>query len=270
MPVGVQLGARPWQDAELIAIGLEVQAAVPFWLDEPVLVPAIARVPEVGRAQPGPGPDPTNTVGAAAPHDHDRAEPQRIATVGWNDADVVVSNDHIPLDWEKRPGARYLQTWHGTMLKRIHNDVLWAPEGRLAYLEQDIARWDLLLSPNSVSTSRPARAARWTTASRPAIAASNAPGSRIDPSTKSISNPSRLPRSPTDRSSRTATAVASVMTVDDTPVPMRRVRRSRTDIRSPGMRPASDSARASDETAFPPWTSHTRSSAPLHATISGW
>jgi CDP-glycerol glycerophosphotransferase (TagB/SpsB family) len=32
--------------------------------------------------------------------------------------------------------------------------VLWAPEGRLAYLEQDIARWDLLLSPNSVSTDR--------------------------------------------------------------------------------------------------------------------
>ncbi|RBY89351.1 CDP-glycerol glycerophosphotransferase family protein [Blastococcus sp. TF02A-30] len=69
-------------------------------------------------------------------------------------ADLVVSNDHIPLDWEKRPGTTYLQTWHGTMLKRIHNDVLWAPEGRLAYLEHDIARWDLLLSPNSVTTER--------------------------------------------------------------------------------------------------------------------
>ena len=69
-------------------------------------------------------------------------------------ADLVISNDHIPLDWEKRPGTTYLQTWHGTMLKRIHNDVLWAPEGRLAYLDQDIARWDLLLSPNSVTTER--------------------------------------------------------------------------------------------------------------------
>jgi CDP-glycerol glycerophosphotransferase (TagB/SpsB family) len=69
-------------------------------------------------------------------------------------ADIVVSNDHIDLDWEKRPGTTYLQTWHGTMLKRIHNDVLWAPEGRLAYLEHDIARWDLLLSPNAVSTPR--------------------------------------------------------------------------------------------------------------------
>ncbi len=69
-------------------------------------------------------------------------------------ADVVVSNDHIPLDWDKRPGTTYLQTWHGTPLKRIHNDVYWAPEGRLAYLDQDIARWDHLLSPNAVSTPR--------------------------------------------------------------------------------------------------------------------
>jgi len=78
--------------------------------------------------------------------------PESIAAL--EDADVVISNDHIPLDWEKRPGATYLQTWHGTPLKRIHNDVRWAPEGRLAYLEQDIARWDLLLSPNAVSTPR--------------------------------------------------------------------------------------------------------------------
>ena len=69
-------------------------------------------------------------------------------------ADVVVSNDHVPLDWEKRPDTFYLQTWHGTPLKRIHNDVLWAPEGRLAYLEHDIARWDALLSANPPSTAR--------------------------------------------------------------------------------------------------------------------
>ena len=69
-------------------------------------------------------------------------------------ADVVVSNDHIGFDWDKRPGTTYLQTWHGTPLKRIHNDVLWAPEGRLAYLDTEIARWDALLSPNAVSTPR--------------------------------------------------------------------------------------------------------------------
>ena len=78
--------------------------------------------------------------------------PESIAAL--EGADLVISNDHIPLDWEKRPGTTYLQTWHGTMLKRIHNDVLWAPEGRLAYLDQDIARWDLLLSPNALTTER--------------------------------------------------------------------------------------------------------------------
>ncbi|MGY1845872.1 CDP-glycerol glycerophosphotransferase family protein [Blastococcus sp. SYSU DS1021] len=78
--------------------------------------------------------------------------PESIASL--EGADLVISNDHIPLDWQKRPGTTYLQTWHGTMLKRIHNDVLWAPEGRLAYLDQDIARWDLLLSPNAVTTER--------------------------------------------------------------------------------------------------------------------
>ena len=67
-------------------------------------------------------------------------------------ADVVVSNDHLGFDWDKPAGTTYLQTWHGTPLKRIHNDVMWAPEGRLAYLDTDIARWDALLSPNPVST----------------------------------------------------------------------------------------------------------------------
>ena len=86
--------------------------------------------------------------------------PESIAAL--EAADVVISNDHIPLDWNKRPGTTYLQTWHGTPLKRIHRDVLWAPEGRLDYLEQDIARWDLLLSPNPASTERLRRAFGYT------------------------------------------------------------------------------------------------------------
>jgi CDP-glycerol glycerophosphotransferase (TagB/SpsB family) len=111
------------------------------------------------------GVDATHTW-LSAPHTQ-ATFPDDVATVTFGSpesitalegADLVVSNDHIPLDWEKRPGTTYLQTWHGTMLKRIHNDVLWAPEGRLAYLEQDIARWDLLLSPNPASTPRFRRA----------------------------------------------------------------------------------------------------------------
>ncbi len=76
------------------------------------------------------------------------------ARAALESADLVISNDHLALDWEKRPGTTYLQTWHGTPLKRIHHDVLWAPEGRLAYLDQDVARWDHLLSPNPASTPR--------------------------------------------------------------------------------------------------------------------
>ena len=78
----------------------------------------------------------------------------RKAVAALEAADLIVSNTHIELDWVKKPGATYLQTWHGTPLKRIHNDVLWAPEGRLAYLEHDIARWDAMLSPNPYSTAR--------------------------------------------------------------------------------------------------------------------
>ncbi len=69
-------------------------------------------------------------------------------------ADLVVASSHTELDWDKKPGATYLQTWHGTPLKRVHYDVLWAPPGRLDALDLDIARWDLLLSPNRASTPR--------------------------------------------------------------------------------------------------------------------
>jgi CDP-glycerol glycerophosphotransferase len=67
-------------------------------------------------------------------------------------ADLVIANTHTEVEWDKRPGTRYLQTWHGTPMKRIHHDVLWAPPGRLSRLDRDVAQWDVLLSPNAVST----------------------------------------------------------------------------------------------------------------------
>src|SRR3712207_4483149 len=76
------------------------------------------------------------------------------ARAALESADLIIANTHIELDWVKKPGAVYLQTWHGTPLKRIHNDVLWAPEGRLAYLDLDVQRWDYLISPNEISTPR--------------------------------------------------------------------------------------------------------------------
>jgi len=67
-------------------------------------------------------------------------------------ADVVVGNTHIELEWAKDPGTTYLQTWHGTPLKRIHRDVPAAPPGRTEGLQRDVDRWDLLVSPNAPST----------------------------------------------------------------------------------------------------------------------
>jgi CDP-glycerol glycerophosphotransferase len=69
-------------------------------------------------------------------------------------ADVVIANTHTDVEWVKPRTTLYLQTWHGTPLKRIHHDVLWAPPGRLERLSRDVARWDVLLSPNAASTPR--------------------------------------------------------------------------------------------------------------------
>ena len=92
---------------------------------------------------------------------HVTAFPDSVKTIAPDDpgvpdllasADVLVANTHTEYEWDKRPGTTYLQTWHGTPLKRIHNDCLWAPEGRMKRLDRDVARWDVMLSPNPVST----------------------------------------------------------------------------------------------------------------------
>src|SRR4051794_6402966 len=76
-------------------------------------------------------------------------------------ADVLVANTHTEVEWSKPPGTLYLQTWHGTPLKRIHRDVLWAPEGVHERLQRDVDRWDLLVSPNAFSTPLLQRAFRF-------------------------------------------------------------------------------------------------------------
>jgi CDP-glycerol glycerophosphotransferase len=58
------------------------------------------------------------------------------ATKALESADLLVANTHTEVAWDKRPDTLYLQTWHGTPLKRIHRDVLWAPEGRLDRLDR--------------------------------------------------------------------------------------------------------------------------------------
>ncbi|WP_408895695.1 CDP-glycerol glycerophosphotransferase family protein [Nocardioides sp. R1-1] len=120
--------------------------------------------------------DPGAEPGAELEHvwlahrDHLHAFPAGVTTVDiegpeagalLEGADILVANTHTEVEWTKSDATFYLQTWHGTPLKRIHHDVLWAPEGRLARLDEDVARWDLLLSPNAFSTPLLRRAFRF-------------------------------------------------------------------------------------------------------------
>jgi CDP-glycerol glycerophosphotransferase len=68
----------------------------------------------------------------------------------------VISNDDLQTYFRKREGQVYLQTWHGTPLKRIGFDVE-RPQfaSGSAYLDNlgaEVAKWDLLLSQNPFST----------------------------------------------------------------------------------------------------------------------
>jgi CDP-glycerol glycerophosphotransferase len=87
--------------------------------------------------------------------------PSPEARAALESADVVVANDCISMDWAKRPGTTYLQTWHGTPLKRIHHDIPSPRAGWLDAPDRDVARWDHLLSPNRPSTERLAHAFRF-------------------------------------------------------------------------------------------------------------
>jgi CDP-glycerol glycerophosphotransferase len=72
------------------------------------------------------------------------------------EARYIVANDTIHDPFRKAPATTYLQTWHGTPLKRIAFDVarpVFAGADRYAAeLARDVARWDRLLSPNAFST----------------------------------------------------------------------------------------------------------------------
>jgi len=77
----------------------------------------------------------------------------------------VVTNDDTQAWYAKRDGQVYIQTWHGTPLKRLGFDVA-SPQsvsgaGYLDHLSREVARWDLLLSPNPFSTPIMAQAFRY-------------------------------------------------------------------------------------------------------------
>ncbi|MBO2452408.1 bifunctional glycosyltransferase family 2 protein/CDP-glycerol:glycerophosphate glycerophosphotransferase [Actinomadura barringtoniae] len=71
-------------------------------------------------------------------------------------ARYLVGNDPMPEWLEKRDGQFYLQTWHGTPLKRIGHDIehplFRNARDYLRRFDSDVAQWDALVSPNPFST----------------------------------------------------------------------------------------------------------------------
>ncbi len=68
----------------------------------------------------------------------------------------IVSNDDMQPEYRKRDGQVYLQTWHGTPLKKIGFDIgkpqFASGTAYFDHLASDVAKWDLLLSQNPFST----------------------------------------------------------------------------------------------------------------------
>jgi len=68
----------------------------------------------------------------------------------------VISNDDMHYFYRKRDGQVYLQTWHGTPLKRIGFDIerpqFASGTAYFTQLANDVAQWDALISPNPFST----------------------------------------------------------------------------------------------------------------------
>jgi CDP-glycerol glycerophosphotransferase len=57
--------------------------------------------------------------------------------------------------FDKREGQVYVQTWHGTPLKKLAYDLKEMPYQRtetLDWMEREVPRWDVLLSPNPFTT----------------------------------------------------------------------------------------------------------------------
>ena len=77
----------------------------------------------------------------------------------------LISNDDMQAPFRKRDGQVYLQTWHGTPLKKIGFDIanpqFISGTAYFGHLAADIAQWDLLLSPNPFSTPVMRRAFRY-------------------------------------------------------------------------------------------------------------
>jgi CDP-glycerol glycerophosphotransferase (TagB/SpsB family)/glycosyltransferase involved in cell wall biosynthesis len=87
----------------------------------------------------------------------DYAVPVVRGSALWYDAlsraQILVNNNNFPSYFTKSSNQRYLQTWHGTPMKKLGKD---APTGFLSasyrsLMERESASWDVLLAQNAFS-----------------------------------------------------------------------------------------------------------------------
>ncbi|MDF9866674.1 CDP-glycerol glycerophosphotransferase [Bacilli bacterium PM5-3] len=75
-------------------------------------------------------------------------------------AKVIINNSRMPKYWKKRDGQVYIQTWHGTPLKKLVHDLTTfnmpsanSLDDYLKLFDDDIKKWDYLISSCPYSTS---------------------------------------------------------------------------------------------------------------------
>ena len=82
----------------------------------------------------------------------------RMSAEWWDllgSARYLVNNAHFPFFFEKAPGQIYLQTWHGTPLKKIAADIADKRFFSVSYLrtmDREAEAWDFLISPSPFCT----------------------------------------------------------------------------------------------------------------------
>ena len=97
--------------------------------------------------------------GARAVRSHSAEWYEALATCRY-----LVGNTHFPDFVERREGQVIVQTWHGSLLKRIAHDVEndWlADHGYLESLGREVPQWSVLLSPSTFATPVLRRAFRY-------------------------------------------------------------------------------------------------------------
>lgn len=84
----------------------------------------------------------------------DGVEPLVMYSLEWfevlHTAKYLINNNNFPFFFRKKPGQVYIQTWHGTPLKKIGNDIE-NPTLSLPYIElmkREAKYWDILIAQN--------------------------------------------------------------------------------------------------------------------------